>query len=258
MSRIARILGARLVTVTLVANLVSQPSQAAPPPPGYPSATIISVTMNPRLGIGIPLRRGFYDADQDAGFGWDKLWSKHNIWDSNAVKVLAASPNATPNGSRYNLATWAGKLSCTPQCRVTAQVQLTLGVAPYYQKSYTYTSRLTGKAVVVPIATNNTLYGVVTGYCVGTVRCPKWVTYSLTNPGKVNPYRVPVGSVAGGSTAPASTTASSAEETTMAEVSLGNEAYVYSYEPFPTTVSPEAVARSLTTGDALSEVLGDE
>lgn len=93
MSRLGRILGAVLVAFSLVASFAPQQSQAALPPAGYPSSTMISVTMNPRPGVGAPLRRGFYDADQDAGFGWDKLWNKHNIWDSNAVKVLGAPPS---------------------------------------------------------------------------------------------------------------------------------------------------------------------
>ena len=121
----------RLVIATLALSLsvatLASPADAAPPPAGYPSATVISVTHNARLGVGIPLRRGFYDGDQDAGFGWDKLWNKHNIWDANAVKVLAASPSATQQSAgskRYNLATWTGKITCNPLCKVTAQVEL--------------------------------------------------------------------------------------------------------------------------------------
>lgn len=227
-----------------------------------PAATVISVTFNTKLSVGIPLRRGFYDADQDAGFGWDKLWNKHNIWDANAVKVLAASPSTTPVGSRYNLATWAGKLRCDPLCRVTAQVELTLGVAPYYQKSYTYTSRLTGKKVVLPIATDQTTYGVVTGFCKATVRCPKWVTYSLTNPGKVNPYGVSSGDgveeqpVSPASGAPASDSllqSSRADAESLKELATG-DIYLYSYEPLPEVADSSDVAKAVSSGRPLSEV----
>ena len=262
----------RLVIATLALSLsvatLASPADAAPPPAGYPSATVISVTHNARLGVGIPLRRGFYDGDQDAGFGWDKLWNKHNIWDANAVKVLAASPSATQQSAgskRYNLATWTGKITCNPLCKVTAQVELTLAVAPYYQKSYTYKSRLTGKNVVVPIATNQTTYGVVTGYCKGTVRCPKWVTYSLTNPGKVNPYRSSTGNPEEGqpaSPSPASASASSvplsqsdrADAESLKELTTTGDDYVYSYEPLTDVIDTSDVFKAVSSGSPISDV----
>lgn len=61
-------------------------SVAAPPPTGYPSATIVRTVFNKKLALSIPPRRGFYDANADAGFGWDKLWNKHNLWDHPSAK----------------------------------------------------------------------------------------------------------------------------------------------------------------------------
>ena len=235
------------VVIAVFATLIgpSPDSVAAPPPKGYPSATVVRTVFNPKLAISIPLRRGFYDADADAGFGWDKLWNKHNIWDANAFKALGASPTQTWRGRRVTLKTWAGKMSCGLfGCKVTKQVELNVGVAPYYQKSYTYTYKK--KKHTVPIATDKSIYGVVTAFCVGTVRCPNWVTFSLTNPGQHNPFRV----------TPASSPSGSGQTGSLrGPGSTKNEILVYSYQPLPATLDPDRAAIVARSGLPVSEIV---
>ena len=57
----------------------SAPGNAAPPPAGYKTSQVLATAGNPSLG-NILLRRGFWDADTDLGWGVDKAWNKHNIW----------------------------------------------------------------------------------------------------------------------------------------------------------------------------------
>ena len=119
--------------------------------------------------------------------------------------------------------------------------------------------------MVVPIATNQTTYGVVTGYCKGTVRCPKWVTYSLTNPGKVNPYRSSTGNPEEGqpaSPSPASASASSvplsqsdrADAESLKELTTTGDVYVYSYEPLPDVIDTSDVVKAVSSGSPISDV----
>lgn len=65
-----------LTTAGLVSASMS--GQAAPPPRNYPINEIKSYAATP-IG-GIPIRRGFYDAVVNKGFGYDKVRWRHNIW----------------------------------------------------------------------------------------------------------------------------------------------------------------------------------
>ncbi len=71
----------------VIVSAGSSTSSAAPPPPGYPSSQVIQRTYNPKLRTSIPLRRGFYDATSDKGFGWDKIWNKHKIDNLRAMPI---------------------------------------------------------------------------------------------------------------------------------------------------------------------------
>lgn len=77
-------------------------ANATPPPDGYPTDEVLW-TVNTSHG-NIPLRRGFYDSDAvnpypnvtgenttGVGFGMDKVYHKHNITNSDLVKLVMSS-----------------------------------------------------------------------------------------------------------------------------------------------------------------------
>lgn len=155
------------------------PAWAAQPPPGYPTSQVMATAANPTLG-SIQIRRGFYDGDVDQGWGMDKAWNKHNIWSVEAMRRVLLSPNITQQGLQYRLKAYAGKYSCSGStCTLTDQREVR-GV--YDTQSYaTYYGWPVGGKM-----------GMLTMYCNqgGVIRCPNWVTYSITNPGMNNPYRM--------------------------------------------------------------------
>ncbi|MCM6761735.1 hypothetical protein NB037_04810 [Rathayibacter sp. ZW T2_19] len=130
----------------------------------------------------IPLRRGFWDADSQRGFGMDKAWHKHALTSRAAQKVLLGSTNNEKqlNGS-FDLRTYAGKYDCKDQWNCTLREQMLVHAIfdPTAYPNY-YGWPVNGKL------------GMVTAYCdnKGIEKCPRWVTHALTNPGTTNPYRL--------------------------------------------------------------------
>jgi hypothetical protein len=203
------------------------PASAAQPPPGYPTSQVMTTASNPTLG-GIDIRRGFYDGDIDQGWGMDKAWHKHNIWSLEAQRRVMLSTNIETQGLQYKLTAYAGKYQCNGStCTLTDQREVR-GI--YDTQSYTiyYGWPVGGKM------------GQLTMYCYqgGELRCPNWVTYSITNPGVNNPYRMSSPS-ADSSLSPAEAAKQAAirssDEILALEraISKGDEKVAFSYEPLP-------------------------
>lgn len=178
--KVSRTTGVVLITLGLLAGAAA-PAEAAQPPKGYQTSQVLATVENPRLGK-IPLRRGFWDADSQRGFGMDKAWHKHALTSRAAQKVLLGSTNNKKqlNGS-FDLRTYAGKYDCKDQWNCTLREQMLVHAIfdPTTYPNY-YGWPVNGKL------------GMVTAYCdnKGIEKCPRWVTYALTNPGTTNPYRL--------------------------------------------------------------------
>ncbi|UGS25496.1 hypothetical protein K8F61_12495 [Microbacterium resistens] len=171
-------LGVALATLVGIVA-VAGPANAGQPPAGYPTSEKMDTAGNAQIG-NIPIRRGFWDADIDKGWGMDKAWNKHNLWSVAAMKAVLHSSNITPQGTQYLLKAYAGKSYCSgnPQiCRVTDRREIRAVVDPKSHKLYH------GWPV-------GGVMGMQTMFCEqqGIWRCPNWVTYSILNPGKHNPY----------------------------------------------------------------------
>ncbi|QXT63018.1 hypothetical protein [Tessaracoccus palaemonis] len=251
------LLSSAIFAITLVAPA---PAHAAAPPKGYPAGTIMQTTHNAKLGIGIPLRRGFFDSDVNKGFGWDKLWSYHNITTLKAVANMSKSTNTTIQGTSVILKTWAGRMECSAlSCRVTEQMELRLVAVTSNPGKYTYTAANPKRKVTVSTGATSQSWGVQTAYCVlkSGVRCPDWVTFSLTNPGVPNPKRAAV--PATGSTPVSAESAEpqvSPDEQTQAPADepRADEYTVFSYEPLPVDVDETLVQQARDEGVPLSEI----
>ena len=218
------------LTVVIAAAAVgvgAAPAGAAPPPPGYPTSQVMSTAANPTLG-SIQIRRGFYDSAVNQGWGMDKAWHKHNIWSVEAMRRVMLSTNITNQGLQHLLKAYAGKYQCNGStCTLTDQREVR-GIYDTQSYQYYYGWPVGGKM------------GLLTMYCNqgGEPRCPNWVTYSITNPGVNNPYRL---------SSPSADTFLSAEESSEQAkilssdeivaldqaIATGNERVAFSYEPLP-------------------------
>ena len=170
-----RLVGVLLAIVGVVATVSAAPAYAAPPPAGYPTDQIMTTANNPVLG-GIPIRRGFYDADAGQGFGMDKAWHYHNLPSLTAQKYVLESTNRTLQGNgSWRLRAWAYKQECTTTggtrtCKVVDQREV-WGI--YQPQSY-------DKYFGWPVGGK---MGLQTMYCQqgGTIKCPSWVILSFQN-----------------------------------------------------------------------------
>ena len=220
----------------------------------------MQTTHNAKLGIGIPLRRGFFDTDVNKGFGWDKVWNYHNITTLTAVANMSKSTNTTIQGTSVILKTWAGKMECSAfSCRVTEQIELRLVAVTSNPGTYSYTAANPKRLVTVSTGATNQSWGVQTAYCVlaSGVRCPNWVTFSLSNPGIPNPKRAASSTTdrTPASAAPAQLQAAPQEliQAPADDVQV-DEYAVFSYEPLPDEVDESLVQQAQDDGVPLSEI----
>ncbi|MDV2992538.1 MAG: hypothetical protein N4J56_002192 [Chroococcidiopsis sp. SAG 2025] len=135
----------------------------APPPPGYPVNEIVMSTVD-AASRSIIMRRGYWDANTDRGFGYDKIYHKHNI--KNAVKYVVETPNGSEpeqNQSVHIYYAWAHRIRCRfLVCQVVDRRQVRVIVDFRYDKS------AKGQK------------GVINGYYIqNEPRCPDWVDKSL-------------------------------------------------------------------------------
>lgn len=161
------------ISSALTVLSAATPATAAPPPPGYRTDEILATAVNPRLG-GIPIRRGFWDADTDKGWGYDKARHKHNIYSIYAQKRVLMSPNIEQQGTSYLLRAYAGRYRCSgSSCHLIDQRE----VRGVYMKVHQTTFH--GWPV-------NGIVGLQTMYCLNpqsAPRCPDWVVPAIERPG---------------------------------------------------------------------------
>ena len=218
MKRLAKILSVALASFLATLFIFAAPAQAAAPPPGYPTSEIMAQVKNSKYGT-IPIRRGFYDSATNKGWGMDKAWHKHNLRSLKAQTVLVKSPNGTKQGNgNIDLKTYAGKYKCDKNkiCKLEKQ-QLVHAI---------YAPNNADKIQRWPVGGK---LGLLTAYCSNdnkALDCANWVTYSLDNPGKNNPY-----AAREESTPEAPATASPLEAPNNS-----GELYKSSYSPLPQSI----------------------
>ena len=116
------------------------------------------------------LRRGYYDADANAGFGWDKIFWKHNITQVSVVRTVISRSYGIADGATtrvYELR--SDRILCTrrlgPWClnaRYTGEWTVVRAIVNYRDDP--------------KIGGHNKQKGVITAYCKGVIRCPDWVS----------------------------------------------------------------------------------
>ncbi|MQY12886.1 hypothetical protein SRB5_30250 [Streptomyces sp. RB5] len=112
----------------------------------------------------MPLRLGYYRSGK--GFGWTKIKKKHALTRYTAIEYVTRGPNRrSQGGTSYKMWAYAGKYNCrNGSCRLTKQYKVIVSV----QESIRHSGR------------DHKPKGVITAYCEGVVRCPAWVSTTLS------------------------------------------------------------------------------
>jgi len=153
---------------------------AGPPPPGYPTAEKVRPVWRDADARRVVLRRGFYDHVTGRGFGWDKLYHRHNITNTNLVKFVTKEPSGgEPQGTARVYHAWSHYVECgRVVCTIKDRTQVRMVVE--YGKRATIGGWPAGNPV-----------GVLTGYCVDpryNPKCPWWVSDSRFIPSVAAEY----------------------------------------------------------------------
>lgn len=110
-----------------------------------------------------PIRRGYFDGKK--GFGYDKSYHKHGLWNLKTMSWAMGSPTIKEEGSQRVMTSYARKFRCDAKkanCIVDKQIQVKAVVETAYKQSY-YSQPINGRL------------GLMTIYCIGTTVCPSWV-----------------------------------------------------------------------------------
>lgn len=141
----------------------------APPPPGYPTNEIFGVVSTPPGTVYV--RRGFYDGDADQGFGFDKVYHKHNITSMDAIRFVLNTPKYVAEGRQWKYTAYAYEWLCDSSgCELVQQIEVRGIWEPTSFDTY-YGWPVGGQL------------GLMTMYCIGYIRCPNWVTGALSAQG---------------------------------------------------------------------------
>jgi hypothetical protein len=114
---------------------------APPPDPTYPVNDVIAEATD-LDGNHVVLRRGYYNAANDKGFGWDKIYWKHGLINPNVFKDLIAHTRPKENqGGSLVYEVPINKAHCTsgflglPSCDDTGE-SLTMRIVANINPSY--------------------------------------------------------------------------------------------------------------------------
>ncbi|EHB44059.1 PPE protein [Mycolicibacterium rhodesiae JS60] len=146
--------------------------QAPPPDPSYPVNDVIGEATD-LDGNHVILRRGYYDAPTKEGFGWDKIYWKHNLINPNVFQDLISHsrPISNQNGTLVyevpiNRAHCTSGLFGLPSCtdtgesltmRIVANTNPSVDVPGGGQKGVITMYPLAGGSGVVEVEPNWTL-----------------------------------------------------------------------------------------------------
>lgn len=155
-----------LLSAVLLLSALSVPmappvsAAPAPPPISYQEHVVSRLTNS--AGDEVVYRRGYWFRENSGGgFGYDKVFHKHNITAIYPVSFVVRSPRVVREESpgvwvheRQFCQTGNGHAYCVNSDRVTIRVVI----------SY---NGWTGPGQ----------HGVKTAYCIGMIRCPDWVSF---------------------------------------------------------------------------------
>lgn len=128
----------------------------------YPVNQIMSAWVD-RFRYRNLIRRGYYDAARDRGFGFDKVYWKHNLT-VGAVRATTrgAQVRYPIGGTTYNYEADVLRIRCTGSgwARTCKAVEKRVVIAGHDFRTNT---------------PDGLAFGIVTAFCRGSIRCPDWV-----------------------------------------------------------------------------------
>lgn len=150
-----------LVSLSLAASNSIAVAQPAPPPVDYQAEVV--ATMPNSVGDPVLYRRGWWYAETpNKGFGFDKVFHKHNITNDDVVRYVVGGPIKVENAGNGRWIHW-GSFD-RRDCGLTGCTVLeTVGVKVVIDYSNW------------GLAPERGMLGINTAYCEGYVRCPDWV-----------------------------------------------------------------------------------
>lgn len=162
----------RKVLVLAVASLVLSAGAATaaagaatpyrPPPPVDYQAQVVA-TFNSSVGEVLYRRGWWYAETANQGFGFDKIYHKHNIKDKNIVGAVVQNPGTTSDegGGRYvYTGAWQWR-QCDVDGNCVVKDQRTVRVVVDYAPW--------------SLAPARGMLGINTAYCQGDLQCPEWI-----------------------------------------------------------------------------------
>jgi hypothetical protein len=175
-SSIFRGSAAALITIALM-TLGGQVAHADPPPGSIEYQAQVLKRGNDNHGREVILRRGFYDKPTDSGFGYDKLFWKHNVADRSLPFAVVANPGASgvqpgdddgdaaagPVGDRW----WYEGVWQHRVCDVNHRCDVIESV----------TMRVIVEFETWQASPQSGDVGMITAYCKGMLRCPDWLNH---------------------------------------------------------------------------------
>lgn len=160
-----------LVAILALGALIVTPAPS-PAAGDYNIKEPLATIKNPNAPDELPIRRGYYDAEKDRGFGFDKAYHKHGLTSLEAIKKVSVSPQSEWQGDTLVAKAYVGKYTCNVlTCNLEEQREV--------KAIFTKATRHHDLKLDSPI-------GMITIYCENpdkAPRCPEWVQDSILRPG---------------------------------------------------------------------------
>lgn len=149
-------------------------SRIVPAEKEYPVNEIMA-EWDDACGNPVVLRRGYYDTGRERGFGWDKVYHRHNIAQQFVIADVVSSScgeeEDTGTARKYFKSYYMKDCAwLTPQKLICEDVE-----PPVRVKVVVESSAVDGEGR--PLTPDGKQKGVITAFCLtGELRCPDWVS----------------------------------------------------------------------------------
>lgn len=161
---LGKISAAVIAAVTLCVTAVGVAGADDRPPPTVDYQAYVVEHFTNSVGDEVLYRRGWwYPETPGQGFGFDKVYWKHNIKDNQVVGAVVRNPGTVEDagGGRWvHTGVWQWRqCDSSGNCQVKDQrtVRVVIDYAPW------------------GLAPERGMLGVNTAYCEGDVQCPEWI-----------------------------------------------------------------------------------
>jgi hypothetical protein len=169
----------------VMALSITGPTATARPVPGdgphqrYPVNQVLRSETD-HCGHKALLRRGYFNRTTGSGFGFDKMYHKHNLKQTGAFAFIVRNPDCgrLQGGTTQKYDAYAHRIECgLLGCQVTdiRHVWLSVDRRALYPSEISSEDRRANRTI-------SGQKGVITAFCEGEIRCPTWVDHAINLP----------------------------------------------------------------------------